>query len=69
MIKTDRFNHNPIGLLAPIKGQIQPRLERITEPYSATLGLPIKMYKYTNTRAKGVHKKPLSGLLHVGWHV
>ena len=52
-----------------IKGQIQPRLERITEPYSATLGLPIKMYKYTNTRAKGVHKKPLSGLLHVGWHV
>jgi len=46
------------------KGQTQPRLERITEPYSATLGLPIKMHKYTNTKAWEAHKKPLGGLLH-----
>ena len=32
------------------KGQIQPRLERITELYSATLDLPMQMYKYTNTK-------------------
>ena len=51
------------------KGQIQPRLERITELYSATLGLPMQMHKDTNTKAWGVHKKPLHSLLHVVWHV
>ena len=50
IIKTVNFNHNLIGLFAPIKGQPQPRLERITEPYSATLGLPIKMHKYSNAK-------------------
>ena len=51
IIKTVNFNHNLIGLFALIKGQIQPRLERITEPYSATLDLPMQMHKYTNTKA------------------
>jgi hypothetical protein len=51
IIKTVSFNHNLIGLFAPIKGQIQPRSERITEPYSATLGLPMQMQKYSNTKA------------------
>jgi len=50
-----------------LKGQIQPRLERTTEPLSATLGAPDNLHKPSNNVAYRAVWCVLGCALEQGW--